>query len=220
MPEPERYDCYHPEIAKIISPEELAEIKDSMLPSLFAANYELRHIASEDVIFTDPKTGASAELVKGGTMQADAAFYGEDFTAWTIMNKVDGKYYIYGKMRRKHIEECYADIVKDYTELLAGKLYIEDNADKGFVARDIRKLGPRVVSYSETMNKYMKIVTYLRAIWNDVVFVEGTDDEYINQICDYFEDAEHDDAPDSAASLARLLYRKQPNADNDMRIWG
>ena len=53
----------------------------------------------------------------------------------------------------------------------------------------------------------------------DVVFVDGTDDEYIDQICDYFEDAEHDDAPDSAASLARLLYRKQNNTDENLRIW-
>ena len=58
------------------------------------------------------------------------------------------------------------------------------------------------------MNKHMKIVTYLKAIWKDVIFVAGTDDEYIDQICDYFEDAEHDDAPDSAASLARILYKK------------
>ena len=34
-----------------------------------------------------------------------------------------------------------------------------------------------------------------------------TDQEYINQICDYTEDAEHDDAPDSAASCLRLLWR-------------
>ena len=58
------------------------------------------------------------------------------------------------------------------------------------------------------MNKHMKIVTYLKSIWKDVIFVEGTDQEYIDQICDYFEDAEHDDAPDSAASLARILYKK------------
>ena len=45
-------------------------------------------------------------------------------------------------------------------------------------------------------------------IWKDVIFVEGTDKEYIQQICDFYEDAEHDDAPDSAASIARLLMKK------------
>ena len=59
------------------------------------------------------------------------------------------------------------------------------------------------------MNKYLKIVTYLKAIWKDLYFVQGTDPEYIRQITDFYEDAEHDDAPDSAASLARLLYNKR-----------
>ena len=54
----------------------------------------------------------------------------------------------------------------------------------------------------------MKIVTYLKVMWKNVIFVDGTDAEYIEQICDYYEDAEHDDAPDSAASVARLFYPK------------
>ena len=65
----------------------------------------------------------------------------------------------------------------------------------------------------------MKIVTYLKAIWKDLVFVEGTDPEYIRQITDYFEDAEHDDAPDSAASLARVYYKK-PNNSSYVPIMG
>ena len=37
----------------------------------------------------------------------------------------------------------------------------------------------------------------------------GTDEEYINQICDYNENAEHDDAPDSLASVIRILQKKK-----------
>jgi hypothetical protein len=85
---------------------------------------------------------------------------------------------------------------------------METNADKGMVAKEVKNLGIRVATYNESMNKHIKIVTYLKAIWKDVVIVEGTDDEYLDMICDYTEDAEHDDAPDSASCLARLLYRK------------
>ena len=46
---------------KLISEEEIAELKQDMIPSLFACNYELRIIASEDVIFTDPQTGANPD---------------------------------------------------------------------------------------------------------------------------------------------------------------
>ncbi len=212
MPEPKRYDCYHPEVKKIISEAELAELRKKMLPSLFAANYELRHIASENVIFTDPVTNGNAEMCKQGTRHLDSAFYGEDYTAWSIMRRVDGKYYLYGKLKRKHVEDCYEAIKEDYDRFLCGKLLNESNADKGMVGKDLRKAGMKVILYHESMNKYMKIVTYLKAIWKDLVFVEGTDTEYIQQICDYFEDAEHDDAPDSAASLARVLYKQKDNS--------
>lgn len=205
MPEPQRYDCYS---TGILTKEELNERRDSMLPSLFAANYELKHIASEDVIFTEPQTGGDPAMVEQGIMQLDSAFYGEDYTAWSVMNRVGDNYYLYGRMKRKHVEDCYDAIKEDYERFMVGKLYNENNADKGMVGKDLRKLGMRIVLYHEDMNKHMKIVTYLKAIWKDVIFVLGTDQEYIDQICDYFEDAEHDDAPDSAACLARILYKK------------
>lgn len=220
MPKPQKFDCYHPEIQKIISAQELAEIKESMVPSLFAANYELRFVASEEIIFTDPVINGDPAMVEQGIMHVDSAFYGEDYTAWGIMQKTGGKYYLYGKMRRKHVEECYADIVQDYERFMCGKLYSEDNADKGFVARDLRKLGVRTVSYTETQNKYLKIVTFLKRIWKDVIFVRGTDEEYINQICDYYEDAEHDDAPDDAASLARIFYGKSNSDEKYQSVFG
>lgn len=62
--------------------------------------------------------------------------------------------------------------------------------------------------YHEEMNKFLKITTYLKRDWKNVVFVEGTDEEYIRMITDYTEDAEHDDAPDSLSSLIRILWNK------------
>lgn len=208
MPDAEKFDCYHERIQDILTPEELADIKAKMLPSLFAANYELRFIASEEVIFADPVTGGDPAMVMNGTMHLDSAFYGEDYTAWGVMTYTGGKYYLYGRMKRAHVEDCYKDIQADYDRFLCGKLYNETNADKGMVGRDLKNLNCRVSLYHENMNKYLKIVTYLKAIWPDLVFVEGTDPEYIKQITDYFEDADHDDAPDNAACLARLLYKK------------
>lgn len=199
----------------LISEEEIKSLKEDMLPSLFACNYELRIIASEDVIFTEPQLDGDPAMVQHGIMHLDSAFTGEDFTAWSIMAKRDGKYYVYGRMRRKHVQECYGDIRADYERFMCNKLYNEDNADKGFVAQDLRKTGLRVAIYHESMNKFLKIVTYLKAIWKDVVFVEGTDRAFIDQICDYFEDAEHDDAPDTVSCLARLLYKPQKVHNND-----
>lgn len=205
MPNPIKFDCYS---TGLMSKEDIEHIRQHMSPSLFAANYELKHIAAENIIFTEPVQGADSALVNGGIAHLDSAFYGEDYTAFSIMAYHDGRYYLYGRIWRKHVEDCYNTIIDLYQKFLCGKLYTEKNADKGMVARDLRNRGVRTVPYDESTNKHIKIVTYLKAIWPEIVFVEGTDPEYIEQICDYTEDAAHDDAPDSAACLARLMYPK------------
>lgn len=209
MPNPHKWD--YRTIPEAMTEEDAEHLKAHMTPSLWAANYELRHIPSDDVIFTDPKTGASHETVYHGLCHVDAAFYGEDYTAFTVMAVHDGKYYVYGRIWRKHVDECMPQIMEDYRRLMLGKLYTETNADKGYSARKLKELGAAVVPYSEHENKHVKIVTYLKEVWPDVVFVKGTDQSYINQVVDYTEDAEHDDAPDSAASLSRIMLLKRRN---------
>lgn len=200
MPEPERWAWNETGLMTKADYDEIAKVTT---PSLLAANYQLRHIPSDDVIFLNPQTGAHISMVMQGQCHVDAAYYGEDYTAFTVMNVHDGKRYVYGKMWRKHVQDVTEQIVDEYKRLKLGRMYMEKNADKGYAARDLRGLGVRTVEYSEHMNKHVKIVTYLKGVWSDIVFCEGTDQEYINQICDYTEDAEHDDAPDSLASLVQ-----------------
>lgn len=206
MPNVHKYNCYE---TGLISTSDLEHIKASMSPSLFAANYELKHIAAENMLFFERPIGADVSNIFNSICQIDCAYGGEDFTAFTAMSYHDGHFYIYGKCWQKHIEDCYNDIVSDYRRLMLGKCFTETNADKGMVARDMkRKFGMRMMTYHEKTNKHIKISTYLKAVWEYVIFIEGTDAEYINQIIDYTEDAEHDDCPDSAAVLARKLYKK------------
>ena len=200
MPEPERWPW---DKTGLMTLEQYDEIAEVTTPSLLAANYQLRHIPSDDVIFTSPKTGADQSLVEGGECHVDAAYHGEDFTAFTAMAVHDGVRYVYGRMWRKHVDDVMPLIMDDYRRLMLGRLYTETNADKGYSARAFKDMGARVVPYPESMNKHMKIVTHLKAAWPSIVFVEGTDQAYIDQICDYTEDAEHDDAPDSLASLCQ-----------------
>lgn len=215
MPNPEKWDCYH---TGIFSKEDLEIIKASMSPSLFAANYELKHIASEDVIFDNAQVGAEVEKVLNAQIcHIDAAYGGEDFTAFTIARKAEGKYYVYGRLWPKAVDECMDEIIKERQRFLVGKIYCETNADKGYLAKALREKGERVVTYPETMNKYIKIVTHLKGDWPNIVFVKGTDQAYIDQILDYNEYAEHDDAPDSCACMMRLLH---PRKDEDKRTSG
>ena len=206
MPNIERHDCYS---TGLISTEQLQIIREAMTASLFAANYELRHIASDDVIFTSPQTGADPALAEQGICHIDASYGGEDGTAFTICKKSGGKYYIYGRLWQKHVDDCLPEIIRLRNAFNAGIIYCERNADKGYLAKALRDKGERADTYHEKMNKFVKITSYLKSEWKNVLFVAGTDAEYINQICDYTENAEHDDAPDSAASIVRKLWNKK-----------
>ena len=217
MPEAEKWDW---KSTGIFTEDEIKEIKGSMAPSLFAANYELRHIAAEDVIFDNAVTGGAIEKVLNAPVShIDAAYGGEDYTAFTVCRKTEGKYYIYGRLWHKAVDECTDEIIKERKRLLAGKVYCETNGDKGYLAKALREKGERIATYHEDMNKYIKIVTHLKGDWKDVIFVEGTDKEYIEQILDYNEYAEHDDAPDSAACVLRLLH-PQRNAEDRVSGFG
>ena len=203
MPAPERYDCYS---TGLISDADLEAIRSGMTSSLFAANYELKHIADEDAIFSAAQFADDVELAAGGDCHVDAAYGGSDSTAFTVVDKRGDEYYVLGKLWHRHVDDCLDDIVTLFGQMRCGKIYNEDNGDKGYLNRELKERGLRTSKYHEDMNKYLKITSYLKAAWRHVHFVPGTDPEYIDQVLDYNENAEHDDAPDSLASLIRKKY--------------
>ena len=206
MPNIQKYDCYS---TGLISSEELQNLQQSMTASLFAANYELKHIADEEVLFPNPVTNGDPAMAEQGRCHIDAAYGGEDYTAFTICNKHNGKYYVFGKLWHRHVDDVTDEILKYRKAFNAGRIAMETNGDKGYLSKALRAKGELTMPYNEKMNKFLKITSYLKAEWRDVIFVAGTDEEYINQVCEYNENAEHDDAPDSLASLIRLLWGKK-----------
>ena len=203
MPNVQRYDCYQ---TGLIEKPALDELRRSMSPSLFAANYELRHIAAEDALFTTPPVFTTdAALLYDGLAHIDASYGGEDYTAFTCARRDGDTLYMYGKLWNGHVDTRLDVILADCARLRCAPIWCEDNADKGYLRRDLERKGATARGYHEKLNKYVKISTYLRKWWTKIVWLEGTDPEYIAQIMDYTEDAEHDDAPDSAACCCRLL---------------
>ena len=203
MPNVKRYDCYS---TGLISREKLEQLRQGMSDSLFAANYELKHIADKDAMFKSPQFTKEKELIYGGLAHIDAAYDGADGTAFTILNKLkDGRIIGFGKRWEKHVDVCLSEIGIYHRSLRAGSISCEKNADKGYLAKELRGLGYHVDPYSESMNKFVKISTYLRSNWKNITWLEDTDPEYINEILDYSEFAEHDDSPDSAASILRKM---------------
>lgn len=206
MPNVRRYDCYS---TGLITRDKLEELRQSMSDSLFAAIYELKHIADADAMFKNPQFTTEESKIYGGVAHIDAAYGGSDGTAYTIMHKLsDGRIIGFGKRWDRHVDDCLHEIGTYHKQFRAGSVSCEKNADKGYLAKELRKLGFVVNPYSEATNKFVKISTYLRRHWNDITWLEDTDPEYINEILDYSEFTEHDDSPDSAASLLRKLEEK------------
>lgn len=206
MPKAERYDCYS---TGLLERDEIENLRHSMSPSLFAANYELRHIASEDALFTTaPKFTADESMLRDGIAHIDAAYGGEDYTAFTCGRRDGDTLYLYGRMWHGHVDTVLDRIIADCQRLKCGPIMCESNADKDFLAKEILRKGFKARSYTEYENKYLKIAEYLRKWWGNIVWLDGTDREYLAQIMDYTEDAEHDDSADSAAVVCRYFDRR------------
>jgi hypothetical protein len=197
----------------LISPAQLKFLRDSMSPSLFAANYELKHIADKDALFTFANwlddTPENTALIYDGMGHVDAAYGGDDNTAYTIFHELPDKRIIgYGHIWNKHVDDCIDAIRAFHNLYRAGSISCETNGDKGYLSDELETEGFLVHDYSEHMNKYVKIATYLKKNWSRIWWIADTDPDYINNILDYNEWAEHDDAPDSAASLLRYMTEK------------
>lgn len=206
MPTPARYDCYE---TGLIDKDALEKLRNSMTPSLFAANYELRHIAAEDALFPEAvQWFDDVDYIRDGIAHIDASYGGEDYTAFTCGARVGDTLYMYGRMWHGHVDTVMDAAISEAERLMCSPIYCETNGDKGYLAKEIRRRGADARPYAEKQNKNFKISSFLRKWWANIKWLEGTDRDYLAQIQDYTEDAEHDDAPDSAACICRILDRE------------
>lgn len=199
----------------ILTEEEKKEKKKSLSPVSYAANHELRHIASDETLFKDPKYSKWLLYVNNGIGSLDKKYFGEDTNAIAFAaKKPDGRYQVIGKMWPDHIKNHYDDIYRLWKKYKIGKIYTENNDDKdeSTAERLMNKGIMKVESYSENLNKQVKIQDYLleNGFWDLIDFDHDTDKEFINQVIDYTGDSkEKDDCVEVLANLGRLLIGKK-----------
>ena len=189
-----------------LSEKKIAELRESMTPSLFAANYELRHIAEAGALFTKaPEFFEGDELLYNGFSHVDASSGGDDATAFTCAKRVGDTVYMYGRKYRTHVDTVMDAIISDATRFRCFPVYCERNSDKGYLKKEFFRKGIFSTGYDEKENKYVKIATYLKKWWGNIKWHPDTDPEYLEEILDYTITAQHDDCPDSAACCARIF---------------
>lgn len=165
--------------------------------------------ASEGALFTVyPQFTQDVRFLYNGIAHVDAAYGGSDGTAFTCGHRIGDTIYLYGRLWQAHVDTVMGAISTEARRLRCSPIYMETNADKGYLGREFGRMGDLTRMYQEHQNKFFKIATNLRKWWPNIVFLEGTDKKYISQIMSYTEQAEHDDAPDSAACICRVLDRR------------
>jgi hypothetical protein len=205
-PEPEKYPV---DQTGILTIEEQETKRRTITPVLWACNYELLHQSDDKALFQDPTY--ELWMTKQGTAfaQLDSAYDGDHFCALTLMSrKANGRLQAIGWVYSGNVKDWYAFIEAKYKKYFCTTLLNEVNADKGFVASALRNHGMRVIEYSEKENKHLKISTHLYKHWLNIDWDPDTDPEYMEQVVDYREGNEPDDAPDSASSLLREKFNE------------
>lgn len=205
---------FRPADTGILSPEELAKKRKTTTASLFAINYMLdTSVKDEGQIFDEPIYGPWDYTIRPTRVHShmDAAWDGTCTNALTIMaERPDGLIQAYGKVYPGTFDSCKADVARTCKERNVRNHHMEKNPDKGMAGGELRRISgfPVVHLYSESMNKDIKIVSFLKKYWQRIVWDPATDPEYLNQINDYRPGQDPRDAPDSAASLLREAIYK------------
>ncbi len=193
------------QLPKQYSPERIEEIKLDELTFLAQYQQEPTEWINDAFKGIQWATDEETKLIFNGISHVDKGFDGTDGTAFTIGDEKYGTIYLFGKLwEKKHIDDCLTDITFYRNQFKSGTNWTEKNDDKGYMGKNY----PNTAIYQESMNKHFKIMTYLYPNWKRIKFIKGTDEGYIRQIQGYSEKAKHDDAPDSAASLIRILKER------------
>ena len=196
--------------SKIFTEEQINLLRETMPQTLFACNYELKHINSDETYFKNAKYIRFDFNKTKNFMHIDTSFDGDNYTAITILtNSEDKRIVVTGFVYKKNTYDMQSEIIDLTIKYNVCKLFIEANADKGIIARELqKKIAIPIVSYTEKQNKHIKIITTIKKYWDKIFFANNCQGDYVSQILEYTDFAKYDDAPDS---LASILQKTQKN---------
>ena len=192
-----------------VNPAFIDQLRKETTPGLFAANYMLELVEDVSPEFGAPIPGdLTPEEWKQVKIVAavDPAFDGEDFTAVSIGGMFKGRFYLKrGHIWRKNIADLYDTLERIFRENEVGKVICETNGAQVLAAREFARRGFLVHELKSTANKYARITDSLKKAWQRLCFGIHVSGDYLSQVCEYNENADHDDAPDSLHMLLDVL---------------
>lgn len=175
-----------------------------------AANYLLTHIVSDEQMFKNAHwLRWNFHYKKKVYGHIDAKYSGNHTNGLCFMvEKDDGRFQAIGFCFHEHVDDRLDFIAEKYKRYFCCELICEENADKGYLAKELIKKGLNVKTYHEGMNKHVKIEKFGYPNWDNIDWCEDTDPEYISQIMDYEQGEEPDDCADNFSSLIKYKFVK------------
>jgi predicted phage terminase large subunit-like protein len=216
LPEPDKYPIGTVPIKGFLPhelPAKIAELKTGNTESLYCANYELKHVSTEELLFDDPQYCEWPDAKFPLVAYLDPAFGQDDYTAITIGGVYDKKIYIAAGYVWKHpIDKTYDLVENLFVQYGLTLLIVESNQAQVVIGREFIKRGIPVKAVWQFKNKLFRIEHYAKKFWSIIYFnkkiLENTDClEYMEQITSFYELADHDDAPDSLAGFIQYYSK-------------
>jgi len=205
--------------------EHKKKLQRKMTSSMYAANYELKHISDAGAIFGDPNYGDLPVKVPV-TAWIDPAFGGNDYTAMVIGAIYDNRIYIvYGAVWSGQVNETTIRVIQTCQEWSPKIVYIENNGAQDAYRALINKMDPDInlSGIKNTKNKYVRIDENLVANFHKVFFSNSVEADCMAQIMDYQVPADYSkkaeypvDAVDALAGLIKQLAPTQQAGYEEM----
>ena len=189
--------------------EFLYNIRSGVGERLWSAMYQQEPIDISERLFGDPKFEEPSTNIKK-MCYLDPAFGGKDYSAFCIGGlAADGDnqilYITHGEVWQSQIEKTYDKVERIWKSANAGTITVEVNQAQKAVAAEFRRRGIPIKEVTNTTNKHLRIVNFVKINWDNIRFSKNVSDKFLSQLLDYSELAEHDDAADSLAGLVNSM---------------
>lgn len=215
---------------KEVTPEWVARKKASLPKSLWAANYELKHVKDVDKEFLEPIEGSPTEAISK-YWYTDPAFGGKDCTA-TWEGGTDGEfiYLTWASMYRKSIAEKYDEYESQFWARDVTKVFYEKNGAQRLIGPELDRRNIPNEGVNNVPNKFARITASLKPVWHKLRFhpdliaslykvvdvSEETPPNPMLELLEYNIDAEHDDSPDACAGLVSCVHEQSGTTEDDL----